>query len=142
MGEQTASKSGSKPEPKILFQQYFKSDGRARRTYAAQVKQTAKGDHFLVLTEGRRLDDSDEVKKSWLMVFSEDFPDFFRLLHETAQFIKDHPVPPEVKQRRQRYLAKVAGERPGARANADAPKSRQVRQDAKGAKNTAATQAR
>src|SRR4051812_40045720 len=73
-----------KPEPKILFQKFFKSVGP--RTYAAQVKQAGNGNHFLVLTEGKREDKTAEVKKTKLFVFSEDFPEFLGMLQETAKF--------------------------------------------------------
>ena len=53
--------NGPKPEPKILFQQFFKSVGP--RTYAAQVKQAANGNHFLVLTEGKRDDKTNEASQ-------------------------------------------------------------------------------
>src|SRR5438093_13654464 len=83
-----------KPEPKILFQKFFKSVGP--RTYASQVKEAGNGNHFLVLTEGKRDEATNEVRKTRLFIFSEDFNDFFRMLHETAQFIKANPVPEEV----------------------------------------------
>ena len=95
---------GPKPEPKILFQKYFKSVGP--RTYAAQVKEAGNGNHFLVLTEGKRDTETNEVKKLKLFIFGEDFPAYFRMLHETAQFIKAHPLSPEIKMRRMRYWAK------------------------------------
>ena len=93
-----------RPEPEILFQKYFKSVGP--RTYAAQLKKAGTGNHFLVLTEGKRDDKSGELRKTRVFVYSEDFVAFFRMLHETAQFIREHPVPPEVRQQRQRYWAK------------------------------------
>ena len=93
-----------KSEPVILFQNYFKSVGP--RTYAAQVKEAGNGNHFLVLTEGNRQQGSEEVKKTKLFVFSEDFPAFFRMLHETAQFIKANPVSDEVKRKREKFWAK------------------------------------
>src|SRR5829696_4879594 len=99
-----AARSAEKQEAKILFQKYFKSIGP--RTYAAQIKEAGNGNHYLVLTEGKRDDVTGEVKKSKVFVFSEDFGMFFRMLHETAQFLKAHPVPEEVKLRRQRYWAK------------------------------------
>ena len=95
---------GSKPQAEILFQKYFKSVGP--RTYAAQLKQAGNGNHFLVLTEGKRDDKTDEVRKTRLFVFSEDFTAFFRMLHETAQFIRDNPVPAEVKKKREKYWAR------------------------------------
>ena len=55
---------GPKPEPKILFQKFFKSIGP--RTYAAQVKEAGNGNHFLVLTEGRRDEKTGEVRKTRL----------------------------------------------------------------------------
>src|SRR5262249_49080463 len=87
-----------KPDDKILFQKYFKSVGR--RTYAAQLKEAGNGNHFLVLTEGKRDPVTNEVKKLKLFIYSEDFAAYFRMLHETAQFIKAHPVSPEIKIRR------------------------------------------
>jgi hypothetical protein len=88
-------------QQKILFQKFFKSVGP--RTYAAQVKEASNGNHFLVLTEGKRDDATGDVRKTRLFVFSEDFAQFFDLLEQTARFIKAHPVPDEVKQRRRRF---------------------------------------
>ena len=97
-----------KPEPVIRFQRFFKSMGP--RTYAAQIKEAANGNPFLVLTEGKRDPKTDEVRKTRLFIFSEDFPAFFRMLHETAQYLKANPVPEEIKKRRQRYWEKQAKE--------------------------------
>src|SRR5881396_2229397 len=94
---------GAKPEPKILFQNFFKSVGP--RTYATQLKEAGNGNHFLVLTEGKRDPITNEVKKLKIFVYSEDFPAYFRMLHETAQFIKAHPVSPEIKMKRMRHWA-------------------------------------
>jgi hypothetical protein len=92
--------AGPKAEPRILFQSYFKSVGP--RTYAAQLKEAGNGNHFLVLTEGKRDDASDDVKKTRLFVFSEDFLAFFKLMKQTAEFIKANP------QRREKFWAKQA----------------------------------
>src|SRR5438067_646240 len=97
-----------KAEHKILFQKYFKSIGP--RTYAAQLKQANNGNQYLVLTEGKRDPATGEVRKTRVFVYSEDFAAYFRMLHETAQFIKTHPVPEEMKQKRQRYWAKKEAE--------------------------------
>jgi hypothetical protein len=108
-------------EQKILFQKFFKSVGP--RTYAAQVKEANNGNHFLVLTEGKRDDATGDVRKTRLFVFSEDFAEFFDLLEQTARFIKAHPVPEEVEQRRRRFWAKKRGAAPAApAAPAAAPK--------------------
>ena len=101
-----------KPEPAILFQNYFKSVGP--RTYAAQVKEAGNGNHFLVLTEGKRDEGSDQVRKTKLFVFSEDFSAFFRMLHETAQFIKTNPVSEDVKRKREKFWAKKSKAPTGA----------------------------
>jgi hypothetical protein len=98
--------SGPKPEPKILFQQFFKSVGP--RTYAAQLKQAANGNHFLVLTEGKRDEKTNEVRKSRLFIYSEDFKEFFKLMHESAKFINANPVDPKVKAKRDKIWAKKA----------------------------------
>ena len=104
--------SKAKAEPRILFQTFFKSVGP--RTYAAQVKEAGNGNHFLVLTEGKRDDKTGEVKKCRLFIYSEDFAAFFRMLKETADHVKAHPVPAEVKAKRARYWQKQA--QPGAAA--------------------------
>ncbi|MGH7215203.1 MAG: DUF3276 family protein [Tepidisphaeraceae bacterium] len=96
--------AGDRPEPKILFQNYFKSVGP--RTYAAQVKQAANGNHFLVLTEGKRDETSGQVRKTRLFVYSEDFAQFFRMLHDTACWIRANPVPDAIKQRRATFWAR------------------------------------
>ena len=98
----------AKQEEKILFQKYFKSVGP--RTYASQIKEAGNGNHFLVLTEGKRDPESKEVRKTRVFVFSEDFSQFFHMLHETAQFIKANPMPEEVRKKRAAFWAKKAGE--------------------------------
>ena len=106
-------------EPKILFQKYFKSIGT--RTYAAHLKENDKGNQFLVLTEGKRDLETGEVKKTRVFVYSEDFAQYFRMLHETAQFIKAHPVSEEVKLKRQRYWARKEAEQAAAARVAHVP---------------------
>ena len=98
--------TGPKPEPKILFQQFFKSVGP--RTYVAQVKEAANGNHFLVLTEGKRDEKTNELRKSRVFLYSEDFVAFFRLMKETATYISTHPVSEKVKAQRQKVWAKQA----------------------------------
>jgi hypothetical protein len=99
-------------EPKILFQKYFKSVGT--RSYAAHLKENDKGNHFLVLTESKRDPATGETKKTKVFIYSEDFAQYFRMLHETAQFIKGHPVSEEVKLKRQRYWARKEAEQAAA----------------------------
>jgi hypothetical protein len=98
------SPKGPKPEPKILFQKYFKSVGP--RTYAAQLMQAGNGNHYLVLTEGKRDDASGEVRKTKLFVFSEDFDAFKSMLHDAFGFIQSHPVPADVVRKREKFWAK------------------------------------
>ena len=108
-------------EHEILFQSYFKSVGP--RTYAAQVKRANNDNHYLVLTEGKRDEKTGEVRKARLFLYSEDFVSFFRMLQETAQFIRANPVPEEVKQKRDRYWTrkgKEGGEPPQRAASAGA----------------------
>ena len=90
-------KSAPKPEPKILHQAFFKSVGT--RTYAAQVKEAGNGNHFILLTEGKRDEKTGELRKTRLIVFSEDFPEFFKLLDQTHRFTQSHPVPESVARR-------------------------------------------
>jgi hypothetical protein len=88
----------------ILFQQFFKSVGP--RTYAAQVKRAANGNHFLVLTEGKRDEKTNELRKSRLFIYGEDFSAFFKLMKASAEFVRANPVPDEVKAKRDKVWAK------------------------------------
>jgi hypothetical protein len=106
-----APKKSSSQDHPILFQKFFKSVGP--RTYATQTKQAFNGNHYLILTEGSRKPDSDEVRKTRIFLFSEDFVAFFRMLHETAQWIKANPISDEVKQKRERYWKKQNAESAG-----------------------------
>ena len=94
----------TKPEADILFQTYFKSVGP--RTYAAQVKKAGNGNHFVVLTEGKKDQNTGEPRKTRLFVFSEDFKSFFKMLQETAVFIRENPVPEEIKKKRDKFWAR------------------------------------
>jgi len=101
----SANASGNgKPEPKILFQKFFHSVGP--RTYASQVKELPNRNHVLVLTEGKRDRQTGEVRKTRLFVYGEDFSAFFRLLHETATFIRANPLSEEIRRRRSKFWAK------------------------------------
>jgi hypothetical protein len=111
MPPKTQSPPKPRPTPKsspddhpILFQKFFKSQGP--RTYAAQIKEAKNGNHYLVLTEGKRDKDTGEVRKTRLFLYSEDFPEFFRMLHETAHWIKANPLSEEVKNKRARFWSK------------------------------------
>lgn len=104
--------AGVKPDAEILFQKYFKSVGP--RTYAAQIKKAGNGNHFLVFTEGKRDEKTGEIRKTRLFVFSEDFAEFFKMLHETACFIRQNPVPDEIRKKREKYWAR---QREGAGSN-------------------------
>ena len=114
-GRGNRAQDQAKPPAKILFQQYFKSVGP--RTYAAQLKEAGNGNHYLVLTEGKRDPESEQVRKTKLFVFSEDFSAFFHLLHETAVFIRKNPVSEKVRRRRETYWRKQ-----GQQAEASVPK--------------------
>ena len=104
----------------ILFQDYFKSVGP--RTYAAQVKKATNGNHYIVLTEGKRDEGTDEVRKTRLFIFSEDFPAFFRMVKAAAEFVKAHPVDPEVVEERKAFWSKVAKKgKPAGRSAGAAP---------------------
>jgi hypothetical protein len=132
---------GTKQDAKILFQKYFKSVGP--RTYAAQLKEAGNGNHFLVLTEGKRDPVTNEVKKLKLFVYSEDFSAFFRMLHDTAQFIKAHPVSPDIKMKRMRYWAKKEAEAAtAARVAAEAAAANQATKTARPVPTTKVTAAK
>jgi hypothetical protein len=96
--------SSTDNEHDILFQKFFKSVGP--RTYAAQVKRARNGNHYLVLTEGRRDEKTGDVRKSRAFVYSEDFVEFFRLVKSAAEFIRDNPVPAEVRRQQEDFWAR------------------------------------
>lgn len=110
--------SGRVPAPAdhaILFQKFFKSVGP--RTYAAQVKRANNGNHYLVLMEGKRDEASDEVRKTRLFIYSEDFVEFFRLIKSAAEFVKANPLPDDVRRKREKFWEKqngATGPRPSA----------------------------
>ena len=116
-GFKAGGKPGDKPEHEILFQQYFKS-ANPQRTYAAQLKKASNGNHYLVLTEGKRDDATGEVRKTRLFIYSEDFKEYFSLLQATAQFIRANPVPDAVKAKRDKFWAKKSAETPAPAAPA------------------------
>ena len=92
---------GSKPQAEILFQKYFKSVGP--RTYAAQIKEIANGNHLLVLTEGKRDEQTNEVRKTRLFVYAEDFPEMFKMLDDARAYIEAHPVSKAAQAKRQKF---------------------------------------
>jgi hypothetical protein len=112
---------GSEEHP-ILYQDYFKSVGP--RTYAAQVKKAGNGNHYLVLTEGKRDEATNEVRKTRLFLFSEDFAAFFKMMKATAEFIKANPVPPEVVKKRNAFWAKAGSADAGAAGEKTSPEDR------------------
>jgi hypothetical protein len=93
-----------KPEPKLLFQRFFQSVGP--RTYTAQIKELPNGNQALVVTEEKRDPKTDELRQSRIFIYGEDFAAFFRMLHETAGFIRANPLSPEVRRRRNEFWAK------------------------------------
>jgi hypothetical protein len=103
MPAQQSAPPAPKAEPKILFQEFFKSVGP--RTYVAQIKEAGNGNHFLLLTEGRRDDKTGEVRKTKLIVFSEDFDAFFKMLTKSVAHIRANPVPSEVRKKREKFWA-------------------------------------
>ena len=79
------------------------------------MKEAGNGNHFLVLTEGKRDEKSGELRKIRLFIFSEDFSEYFKMLNEAAQYVRSNPVSDEVKKKRNRFWAKQNGK--GATAN-------------------------
>ncbi|MGN6727929.1 MAG: DUF3276 family protein [Tepidisphaeraceae bacterium] len=96
----------------------FSNSSPGPRTYAAQVKKATNGNHYLVLTEGRRDDKTGEVYKKRLNVFSEDFEPFLDLIRAFAAFNKAHPVPDNVRQRQAALWKKKRGRKAPAAVGA------------------------
>jgi hypothetical protein len=101
-----ASTAGARPEPKLLFQRFFKSVGP--RNYSAQLKELANGNRVLILTEEKNDPNSPPLRPLRLYVFGEDFSAFFRMLHEMAVFIRSNPLSPEIRRKRQDYWRRKA----------------------------------
>ena len=59
-----------------------------------------------MLTEGKRDSETGEVRKTRLLVFGEDFTAFFKLLAETAGFIRADPLSEEIREKRRKIWAK------------------------------------
>lgn len=95
-GSNDSGKRNTEPagqEKPVVFQKYFKSGAR---TYASQIKLASNGRKYLVLTEGVRDPQTDEVKKHYLRVFDQDLKEFFAMLQETVLYLratKDEPNP-------------------------------------------------
>ena len=70
------------------------------------MKRAKNGNHYLVLMEGKRDEASGDVRKTRLFIYSEDFVEFFRLIKSAAEFIKQNPLPNEVREKREQYWAK------------------------------------
>ena len=85
------SKNGGTPptngnqERPVIFQKYFKSNNR---TYAAQIKLSQIGKKYLVLTQGVRDPETDQLKKHTIFVFEQDLKDFFAMLQETVVYLR------------------------------------------------------
>jgi hypothetical protein len=111
-----AASTNGKAKKKLLFHKVIKSLGR--RGYAVHLKELSNGNHLLVLSEAKRDTQSGEIRKSRLLVFGEDMTAFFRLLHETATFIRANPLPEDIRKRREKYWTKKNRE---ARRNGSSP---------------------
>ncbi len=96
--------SRPKNEPEELFLKTFRSVGP--RTYEAQVMRAGNGNHYIVLSEGKADDATGEVRKTRLFVFSEDFDEFWGLMRDVARFVKENPLPDEIRQKREAFWAK------------------------------------
>lgn len=105
---QTSDKKSAADHP-ILAQTYFKSIGT--RTYVAQLKVASNGNHYLVLTEASRIKGSDDIRKTRIFVYSEDFKAFFDLVAQAQQSTQAHPVPREIAEERASFWRKVSRKR-------------------------------
>ena len=83
----TGASSAEKP---VIFQQYFKN---GNRTYASQVKISQIGKKYLVLTEGHRDPETQELKKHTICVFEQDLKQFFAILQDTVQYLRSAKDP-------------------------------------------------
>jgi hypothetical protein len=109
-GNRQNSPRTTSADHEILFQNYFKSVGP--RTYAAQVKKAGNGNHYLVMTEGKRDEKTNDVRKTRLFVYSEDFVEFFKMIKGAAEFIKANPLPEDVRKKREKFWAKSPAGQP------------------------------
>jgi hypothetical protein len=75
--------------------------------------------------EGKRDEESGNVRKTRLFVYSEDFVEFFRLIKSAAEFIKQNPLPNKVREKREQFWAKQSDS--GASGVGVDPRRRQAR---------------
>lgn len=118
---QPSSQSAEKPEHGMLFQEYFKSVGT--RTYVAQLKVATNGNHYLVLTEANRAKGAEEVRKTRIFIYSEDFKAFFDLVSSAQKFITANPVPADVAGKQAAYWRKFR-KQPAATGTANSTSAR------------------
>lgn len=81
------SENHASQERPILYQKYFKN---GHKTYASQLKLGNNGKKYLVLTEGYRDPDTQELKKHYIRVFESDLKEFFAMLQETVVYLRTH----------------------------------------------------
>lgn len=69
----------------VLYQKWFKTGAQ---TYAVQIGADRQGRRSMILTEGRRDVQTGQVEKIRFLVGPRDLVPFFRMLHETAVFLR------------------------------------------------------
>jgi hypothetical protein len=87
-----------------------------------QVSRARNDNQFITLIEGRRDRETNEVKKTKLLVFSEDYVEFFRMMHELALWVREHPLSEEFREKRKQYWANKKSQ-PIAGSSANSPVS-------------------
>lgn len=80
----TLCDNGGQERP-VVFQKYFKT---GHRTYASQIKLGTNGKKYMVITEGVRDPESQEVKKHVLRVYEADLKEFFAMMQETVIYLR------------------------------------------------------
>ena len=63
------------------------------------MKEAGNGNHFILITEGIRDKKTGELRKTKLILFSEDFESFFNMIADTTKYVRAHPVPKEIAER-------------------------------------------
>ncbi len=74
------------PNQNEVFSKRF---GGGKRTYYVDVKQDAKGEQYVVISEASWKDGADKKFRSRVMVWKEDFDDLFQSLREIEEYLSD-----------------------------------------------------
>lgn len=92
--EEGQGQEGAPPQGRLERRELFSRQVRAgRRTYYLDVKENARKDKYLVISESRRNQEGTHERTN-IMVFEEDMGNFKDAFEDVVWFIKNSRMPP------------------------------------------------